>query len=409
MTDLPIGTVALLFTDIEASTRLWQEQPDAMRRALARHDELLREAIEAHQGLLVKSTGDGALAVFGTAADAIGAAVTAQLAMGAEPWPLPEPLMVRMGIHVGPAEARDGDYYGAAVNLAARLMSVAHGGQIVMSLATEEMAVGQLSSDLDLLDLGQHSLRDVIRPERVFQVVHPQLIQQFPRLRSQNPVRGNLVAPTSTFVGRGHEVIAIAQLLRECPIVTLVGVGGVGKTRLGLEVATRSVGAHPDGVWFVSLAGVGDEVLFDDALATALDVAPRPQRTVRETVLDHVRDKRMLVVLDNCEHLVSAVSGFADEALGEAPDLRLLVTSREGLGVAGEHVVPVPVLAAPPLDAPVDELRVADAIQLFVVRAHEAAARHPRPTTNCATSCSCADVSTASRWPSNLLPPAGAP
>ncbi len=220
--------------------------------------------------------------MFGIATDAIGAAVTAQLAMGAEPWPLPEPLQVRMGIHVGPAERRDGDYYGAAVNLAARLTSVAHGGQIVVSLATEEVALGQLSSDVDLLDLGQHSLRDVIRPERVFQVVHPQLAQQFPRLRSQNPVRGNLVAPTSTFVGRSDDVISIAQLLHECPIVTLVGVGGVGKTRLGLEVATRSVGAHPDGVWFVSLAGVGDEALFDDALATALDVAPRPSpRCVR--------------------------------------------------------------------------------------------------------------------------------
>ncbi len=372
MPDLPIGTVALLFTDIEASTRLWQEQPDAMRAALARHDDLLHRSIADHHGLLVKSTGDGALAAFGTATDAIGAAIAAQRAIDTEPWPLPEPLRVRMGIHVGPAEQRDGDYYGAAVNLAARLMSVAHGGQIVVSLATEEMAVGQLPSEVELLDLGQHSLRDVIRPERVFQVVHPQLPRQFPRLRSQNPTRGNLVAPSSTFVGRERDVVAITELLRECPVVTLVGVGGVGKTRLALEVARRSVRAFPDGVWFVPLAGVGDEALFDEALASTLEVVPRPGATVRETVFDHVRDKRMLVVLDNCEHLVAPVYALLEEALGVAADLRVLVTSREGLGVAGERVVPVPVLTAPALDAAVDDLRRADAVELFVVRAGEA-------------------------------------
>src|SRR3954469_8308813 len=369
---LPIGTVALLFTDIEASTRLWQEQPDAMRRALARHDQLLRHSIEDHHGRLVKSTGDGALAVFSTAAEAVGAAISAQQAIAAEPWPLPQPLKVRMGVHVGPAEHRDGDYYGAAVNLTARLTSVAHGGQIVVSLATEEMAVGQLPSEVGLLDLGEHSLRDVIRLERVFQVVHPQLPRQFPRLRSQNPVRGNLVSPTSTFVGRRRDVIVITDLLRECPIITLVGVGGVGKTRLALEVATRSVDGFRDGVWFVALAGVGDEALVDEALATTLQVAPRPEATLRETVLDHVRDKNMLVVLDNCEHLVEAVSGLLDEAIGTAPDLRVLVTSREGLGVAGERVVPVSVPPAPALDATIDDLRAADAVALFALRAHEA-------------------------------------
>jgi predicted ATPase/class 3 adenylate cyclase len=370
--DLPIGTVALLFTDIEASTRLWQEHPDAMRPALARHDELLRQSIDDHHGLLVKSTGDGALAVFGTAADAIGAAIAAQRAIDTEPWPVPEPLKVRMGIHVGSAEQRDGDYYGAAVNLAARLMSVAHGGQVVVSLATEELAGGQLPTDVRLLDLGEHTLRDVIRPERVFQVVHPGLPQQFPPLLSQNRVRGNLVSPTSTFVGRDRDVVAITALLHECPVVTLVGVGGVGKTRLALEVARRSVRAFPDGVWFVPLAGVGDEALFDEALAATLQVAPRPAATLRETVLDHLRDKRMLVVLDNCEHLVAPVYALLEEALGVATDVRVLVTSREGVGVAGERVVPVPVLTAPALDAGVDELRRADAVELFVVRAGEA-------------------------------------
>jgi predicted ATPase/class 3 adenylate cyclase len=372
VTDLPMGTVAFLFTDIEGSTRLWQEQPEAMGPALARHDALVREMVEAHAGHVVKTTGDGAHAVFTTAADALDAAIDAQVALATEQWPLIAPLRVRMGVHVGPAELRDGDYFGPAVNRAARLMAVAHGGQIVTSLTTEELVAEQVPDDVTFLDLGEHQLPDVVRPERVFQVVHPRLELAFPPLRSRRSERGNLGVPTSTFVGRDREVAAIGELLREGQLVSLVGVGGVGKTRLALEVATRGADEYRDGAWFVALAGVGDEELFDEGVADALGVVQRPGISLRESLLDHLRDKRMLVVLDNCEHLVAPVSSFVEEALRAAVDLRVLATSREGLDVAGERVVPVSVMAAPAADAAVEELLAADSVRLFVVRASEA-------------------------------------
>ena len=234
MSELPTGTVTFLFTDLEGSTRLWEDHPDEMQEALARHDAILRDAIESHRGHVVKTTGDGAHAAFAVASDAIDAAVVAQLALQREPWGATGPLRVRMGIHTGAAEVRDGDYYGTALNRAARLMSAANGGQIVLSLATRELVD---DSSPEFVDVGEHRLRDLAQPVRVFQVVHHDLPSDFPPLQSLDQYAGNLPAQVTSFVGRAHEVAAIGAGLHEARLVTLTGVGGVGKTRLALQVA----------------------------------------------------------------------------------------------------------------------------------------------------------------------------
>src|SRR5262249_11725857 len=235
--ELPSGTVTFLFTDLEGSTRLWEEHPDAMQEALARHDEILRDAVVGHHGVVVKSTGDGAHAAFADAAAAVMAAVGAQLALVSEVWEATGPLRVRMGVHSGRAEQRGGDYFGTALNRAARLMSVANGGQIVVSLATEELVRDALPAECGFVDLGEHRLRDLGRPERVFHVVHPNLRREFGRLQTLDAFPGNLPLQASSFVGREEELERVSEALEASPVVTLTGVGGVGKTRLALQVA----------------------------------------------------------------------------------------------------------------------------------------------------------------------------
>ena len=236
VSELPSGTVTFLFTDLEGSTRLWEEHPDEMRGALVHHDALLREAIEAHGGYVVKTTGDGLHAAFAAAHDAIDAAVAGQLALRGERWGAAGPLSVRMGIHSGPADLRDGDYYGTAVNRAARLMSVAHGGQIVVSLATEELVQ---DSGVGLLDLGEYALRDLSRAERIFQVVHPELTREFERLKTLDSFAGNLPVQYTSFVGRDEEFAKVVAILGEAPLVTLIGTGGVGRARLAVQAAAE--------------------------------------------------------------------------------------------------------------------------------------------------------------------------
>jgi predicted ATPase/class 3 adenylate cyclase len=355
--ELPSGTVTFLFTDLEGSTRLWEEQPDAMRPALARHDELLRAAIEAHAGRVVKTTGDGAHAVFATATDAIAAAVSAQRAVAAEPWPDRASLVVRMGIHSGRAELRDGDYYGTAVNKAARLMSVAHGGQIVVSLATEELAGDELDGEVSLRDLGEHRLRDLSRAERVFQVDAEGLSSAFPPLRGLDAYGGNLPVQLTSFVGRDDDVASVADEVRRTRMITLTGVGGVGKTRLSLQVAAEVISDFPDGAWFFELAPIpdGDTVL--QAIATEIGVAPRPGLSTQQAILDFFAHKRALLVLDNCEHLLDPTAELAERLLHACAGIHVLATSREGLSVEGEQI------------RSVRSIGPADAEQLFVERA----------------------------------------
>jgi len=370
MPDLPTGTVTFLFSDLEGSTRLWEEQPEAMRAALARHDEILRNAVESHSGHVVKTTGDGLHAAFATAHDAVLAGVDAQRGLATEKWALPAPLLVRMGIHTGEADLRGGDYYGTAVNRAARVSAAAHGGQIVVSHATEEVARDHLG-DLDLVDLGEHRLRDLARAERIFQVGAPGLEADFPPLRSLEAFPSNLPPQLTSFVGRDDEIAMLAKTLDEVRLVTLVGVGGVGKTRLATQVAAEVLPRFPDGAWLCELAAASDPDAMIQVVAANLGVQPHPNMTLEGSIVDYLRAKRLLLVLDNCEHLLEAAGDLAEGILRECPDVRLLATSREGLAVLGEQVWPLRSLRSP-AGGSADDVAISTAGRLFSERAQAA-------------------------------------
>jgi class 3 adenylate cyclase len=279
---LPSGTVTFLFTDIEGSTSLWESAPEAMRTALERHDAVLRSAINAHGGHVFSTGGDGLAAVFARSADAMAAASQAQAALTAEAWPSDAPVRVRMAVHTGEAIERDGDYFGPAVNRAARLMGMGHGGQVLVSHATEQLVEESLPTGLDLADLGEHRLRDLSRPERIFQLRGPGCDTQFPPLRSLDAARTNLPVQLTSFIGREKDVKAVDALLGEHRMVTLTGVGGVGKTRLALQVAAEVLDNFPDGVWLLELAPLGEPSRVVEALAAALSVEPIPGKTIEQ-------------------------------------------------------------------------------------------------------------------------------
>ena len=370
--DLPSGTVTFLFTDVEGSTRLWAEHPDGMRAALARHDDIVRSAIESHGGHVVKTTGDGFHAAFSTAHDAVDAAVDAQRLLGAEPWDATGPLRVRMGVHTGEVQHRDRDYYGTAVNRAARLMAVAHGGQLLVSDATERLFGDATGQSFEFVDLGEHRLRDLAQASRVFQVVAPELDSEFPPLRSLEAFPGNLPLQLTSFVGREDQLVVLAKMLGASRLVTLTGMGGVGKTRLALQIAAEVIGQFPDGAWWCEFAPVTDPAMVWETLATSLRVQPSPGRAIDESVLDYLAAKRLLLVLDNCEHLLDAVARLVDAIEHRCPKVSVLATSREGLAVAGEQLVAVPPLGVPAEDADGDDLRQAEAVCLFWDRASAA-------------------------------------
>ncbi|HEY7104911.1 MAG TPA: adenylate/guanylate cyclase domain-containing protein [Acidimicrobiia bacterium] len=368
MGPLPSGTVTFLFTDLEGSTRLWESHPTAMHGALARHDELLREAVAAHDGAVVKTTGDGVHAAFATAHDAVEAAIDAQRALAAEDWPETGPLRVRMGVHTGEAQHRDGDYYGTALNRAARVMSIAHGGQLVVSDATERLLSDNAAS-YDVLDLGEHRLRDLAEATRVYQINARGLAAAFPPLRSLDAFPGNLPLQLTTFVGRDEETAAIGKMLDTSRLVTLTGVGGVGKTRLALQVAADVLPAFPDGAWLCELAAASDDVLMYQAVADAVGARQREAMTLADSIVEYLRDREVLVVLDNCEHLLADAAWLASEILQRAPGVKVLATSREGLGVMGEQLVALASLRVPPSGADAASADASDAVRLFVDRA----------------------------------------
>jgi predicted ATPase/class 3 adenylate cyclase len=367
VTELPSGTVTFLFTDLEGSTRLWEEYPEAMRPALARHDEIVRDAVVAHRGHVVKTTGDGFHAVFSTAHDALDAAVAAQFGLSAESFAETGPLRVRMGVHTCEAEYRAGDYYGSEVNRAARLMSVAYGEQIVVSASTSSLV---RDGFVELVDLGEHRLRDLAVAERVFQVRAPGLVADFPPLGSLDAFPGNLPLQVTSFVGRAQELAALGEALQASRLVTLVGVGGVGKTRLALQVAAEQIALFPDGAWVCELAAADDRESMLQVVAAALGVRPRPGTSMEDSIVESLRPRRVLVVFDNCEHLLRVAAGLADQLLRECAHVHVVATSRESLGVAGEQIWPLGSLAIP--DAADPDVPVTDAVRLFVDRAHAA-------------------------------------
>ena len=363
--------MTFVFTDLEGSTRLWEEFPDAMRRALARHDELLRTAIMEHNGQIVKTTGDGVHAVFGSAHDALAAAATAQRAISEESWETTGPLRVRIGVHTGDAELRDQDYYGPR-STAPRLMAAAQGGQILVSLATEELARDALDDGLSFIDLGEHRLRDLARPERVFQVTGPGLPTDFGPPTWLDSLPGNLPPQVTSFVGREQAVIDIADALREVPLVTITGTGGVGKTRLSLQTAAHVIGDYPDGAWLCELGVAGDDEEAVQVVATALGVTPRPGMSLEGSVVEFLRTKQLLLLLDNCEHLLNVAGRLAEAVMRGCPDVRILATSREGLAVDGEQMRPLRSLSLPDSSDPPDAVAASDAAVLFVDRARAA-------------------------------------
>ncbi|HEX4532094.1 MAG TPA: adenylate/guanylate cyclase domain-containing protein [Acidimicrobiia bacterium] len=362
MTELPSGTVTFLFTDVEGSTRLWEQHPETMRSALARHDEIIGRAIASHGGCVVKTTGDGFHAVFATAIDAIDAALAAQVALTQEGWGDTEAFLVRMGVHTGASELRDDDYYGTAVNRAARLMAVAHGGQVVSSQVTADLARDDLDEAVSLTDLGEHRLRDLGSPERVFQVTCPELRKEFPALRALDTYPGNLPLQMTEFVGREDELAALSSLLDRSRLVTLTGTGGVGKTRLAVQAAAAALPHFSDGAWFVDLAPIDDELFVAGAVVTAMELPEHRQGNHEEALVGALARRHALVVLDNCEHLVEAVARIVDLIVRRCPAVTVLATSQEVLGVDGEAT-----FAVRPLPGN-------DAERLFVERA--TAARH---------------------------------
>jgi predicted ATPase/class 3 adenylate cyclase/Tfp pilus assembly protein PilF len=385
---MPNEIVTFLFTDIEGSTKLWEQHPDVMPAALARHDEIVRKAIESQQGRVFKTVGDAFHAVFVDPRAAILASVDAQRQLQAADFSFPirdttlQP-RVRMALHTGSAEQRDNDYFGPALNRTARLLSAAHGGQILLSLPTRERLT-ELGNGLSVLDLGERRLKDLVRPERVFQLLSPDLTADFPPLRSLEAFAHNLPVQLTSFVGREREMAEVKRLLTDARLLTLTGVGGTGKTRLSLQVAADLLEQYTDGVWIVELASIGDPALVAQATASVFGVREEQGRTIQAVLTDYLQAKHLLLLLDNCEHLIEACAQLAEALLRACPKIQILASSREALGVAGETSYRIPSLSIPDVRRlpPLETLSQYESVRLFVERAHSVQSTFALTTTN---------------------------
>ncbi|HSF80276.1 MAG TPA: tetratricopeptide repeat protein [Anaerolineales bacterium] len=370
---LPTGTITFLFTDVEGSTRLWEMFPDQMRLVMARHDVLIEEAVARHTGVVVRPRGEGdsRFAVYSNASDAINAAIAIQRDFSNEPWALPSKPHVRIALHTGEADLRDGDYYGSAVNRCARLRSVAHGGQILISTATYNLVNGTLPGGAILRDLGEFKLKDISQPERIYQVTAPGMESEFPALRTLNYLHTNLPTMLTSFIGREREIEDVRQLLNKTRLLTISGFGGTGKTRLALEVAKGLLNEFTDGIWFVDLAPLPNAALVTQHVMKTLGFREEECCSPLQTLLDSLRQKDMLLILDNCEHLLQGVAEFVEASLRGTQRLRILATSREPLGVAGETLWTIPSLSTPRISGPLQhrELLKFESTQLFLERA----------------------------------------
>ncbi len=373
-TRLPSGVVTFLFTGIEGAADLWEQHPQSMPAVLDRYEELFTHTATTHHGSVFQRSPAGVCAVFGTAGNALVAAVEAQRALAAESWGATGPLRVRSALHSGTATAEAGDYRGPTAMRCSRLLEVAHGGQMLVSATAADLGRDALGEGVELVDLGAHLLPNATEPEHLFQLVHPELPAEFPPLPTAQRPLTNLPAALSSFVGRAAELAEVEALLADTRLLTLVGAGGTGKTRLALQTGAQAVARYPDGVWLVELAAVARPELLATAIAHQLGLRQRPTEPVIETVLRHLADQRLLLILDNCEHLIEAAAEFAGRALRAGSGLSMLATSRERLSVDGEVVWQVPPLSLPdsPDEAAADTLLATDAVRLFAERGAQA-------------------------------------
>jgi predicted ATPase/class 3 adenylate cyclase len=367
-------TLSFMFTDIEGSTAMLRRLGGAYAGVLAEHHRLIREVLAACGGREIDTQGDAFFAVFGTARACAAAAIAIQQAIAAHSWPDGETLRVRIGMHAGEAEQTETGLVGIEVHRGARIAAVAHGGQILVSAAAAALLGDSLSDGASLRDLGLHRLKDLGQPERIFQLDAPGLPTAFPAPQSlDNPrLPNNLPVQASSFVGRGAELAAISQLITGSRLVTLTGAGGSGKTRLALQAAAGLLDGSGDGVWFTDLAPVTDPGLVAGTVASVLSIQPEPGRPVADTLTEAIGQRSLLIVLDNCEQVIDACAKLADMLLRACPQLALLATSREPLGIDGEHVYRVPSLATPAPEADLAAIRDSEAVRLLADRAAQA-------------------------------------
>jgi len=368
---LPTGTVTFLFSDIEGSSQRWERNREAMKTAVARQEQLVSAAVTTHGGYLFKSLGDAFCVAFATAPKAVSAAIEAQRALAKEDFSGVDGIRVRMGLHTGYADERNADYFGPAVNRVARLMAIGHGGQVLLSGSTRELAHSDLAAGVSLVDLGSHRLKDLTEPEEVWQLKIDGVPAEFPPLRSLDELPNNLPIQRTTFVGRDQDVASVKKLVSHHRLLTLVGSGGVGKTRVALQVGADLLDQYPDGVWLADFAPITDPELVSSVIAQALGMSQPEGKRIDESIPPWLKRKKLLLILDNCEHVLEPVATLAAAIIGTAPDVRIVNTSRQVLDISGEEVFRVPSLDVPHTIADLTPAAVEQfgAVALFVDRA----------------------------------------